>query len=179
MTQTISSPDDFRQKIQTKRYGFFTFPQLEATIQYRMPDLLKLAFNNSLPAFLAEQVIAAYKAYVSGNSEAFLRDLKEKSVEADDSLIKDLSERGYELLSDLCVSHRIMNVPESDFDSKPLPLISWNDIPENDAIAFTTHLITAAQTADTKDGGEVSAADIATFPDGERVKKRRAVRQNG
>lgn len=175
---TISTADDFRQKVQANRYGLFTFPQLGTTIEFRMPDLLKLSFNNSLPAFLAEQVIAAYKAHVSGNSSNFLEELKSKQPEVDDDLIKDLAGKGYQLLSNLCVSHKIMDVPESDFKTEPA-LISWNDIPENDAIAFTTHLLTAGQSVDTKEGGEMSAEDIVSFPDSPRSKKRRPVRKDG
>lgn len=175
----ISTADEFRQKIEANRYGFFTFPQLDVTIKYRMPDLLKLSLNNQLPSFLAEQVIAGYKSFVNGTTQDFLDELKTQHVDVSDDLVKELATKGYKLLTELCVSHKIMDVPESDFDVQPIPLVAWSDIPENDSIAFTTHLMVANQTVKTKDGGEMSTTDIADFPDGQRVKKRRTVRKDG
>lgn len=168
---TISTAADLRQKLESRRYGYFTFPILDITVKYRKPDLIKLSLNNSLPQFLADQVIQAYKAQIEGNGEAFQAELAQKKIEVDDALLQQLHDRGYTLLSELCMSHKIMDVRESDPDNN---LIAWVDIPEGDAMAFIMHIIQSAQTSQTETGGEVSLEDTITFPDPERGRKRRA-----
>jgi hypothetical protein len=171
----ISTSADIKQKIEERRYGYFTFPTLEFTIKYRNPDLIKLSLNGSLPAFLADQVIGAYKANIEGTTEQFKESLRKQKVEADDKLLQELRDRGYNLLEELSYSHRIMNVPESDLDNN---IISWDDIPEMDAMAFVMHLVGEAQKSQTETGGEVSTDDIITFPDGRGGDKRRIARKN-
>jgi hypothetical protein len=180
MTQEITSGSALREKIEAKRYDYFTFPILDITIKYRKPDLLKLSLNKSLPQAMADAVITAYKEAVGGADMAgYVKDAANKKLEADDSLIKDMDEKGYLLLQQLCVSHSILNVDESDFDTVPIPLIAWHDIPEEDAIAFLLSLIQRAQTGKTESGGEISAEEITDFPDGERSAKRSTPRTNG
>lgn len=165
----ISSAADIRQKIEEKRYAYFTFPVLDFTIKYRKPDLLKLSFNNALPTLMAQSVIAAYRANIEGHTSEFMDELKGKPVVADDTLLHELRDKGYELLKELCVSHKILSVPQSDFENE---VIAWNDIPEEDALAFLLNLLGGAQKAATLDGGEMSSGDIVTFPDGKRSRKR-------
>lgn len=173
MTQTITPAAELQAKIEARRYDFFTLPTLDVTVKYRRPDLLKLSFNNSLPAAIADMVIKGYREAIEGtDAEAYKAKMAKEKIETDDTLIKSLGEKGYSLMSDLVVSHKILNVPESDFAAEPVPLISWNDVPENDAIAFLFNLINAAQTVTTATGGEVSAVEITNFPDGEQVPKR-------
>lgn len=169
----VTSAAEMQQKIEERRYAYFVLPSLDVTIKYRKPDLLKLSFNNSLPSMMAESVIAAYRANVEGHAESYLTELKEKRITADDTLLKELSEKGYELLKELCSSHKILNVPQSDFENN---IISWLDIPEEDAIAFLINLLEKAQKIATAQGGEVSADDITTFPDGKRGGKRNTAR---
>lgn len=172
MNTQITQASELQAKIEAKRYDHFTFPVLEITIKYRKPDLLKLSFNNQLPAIMADMVIESYREAIDGTDmKAYQEKVKGKKLKADNDLVKGLGEKGYTLLSELCVSHKIMNVPESDFAAQPLPLISWNDVPEEDAIAFLFNLINRAQVT-TTDGGEISGGEIASFPDGEQVTKR-------
>lgn len=172
----VTSPEEFQRHVEEKRYSYFSFPVLEITIQYRKPDLLKLAFNKSLPAVMADTVIKAYKAHLSGAAAAYEKEMKEKTIEASDELVSDLREKGYQLLKELCSSHKILDVPQSDFANN---VISWLDIPEEDAIAFLLHLLNSAQVSTTTEGGEMSAKDIQDFPDGKRVPKRHIARKNG
>lgn len=170
MTMNITSADELRQKIEEKRYDYFTFPVLDITIKYRKPDLLKLSFNNSLPSALAAIVINSYKEAVGGTDmEEYQKKHKDQKLEADDDLVKDLDTKGYILLSELAVSHRFLDVEQSDPENN---LIAWKDVPEEDAIAFLLNLINKAQVAKTATGGEVSGSDIASFPDSKRVSKR-------
>lgn len=177
MTNTqVTSGQALRDKIESKRYEYFTFPVLEITVKYRKPDLLKLSFNNSLPAVLADAVIDAYKESVNGTDAAEYREkIKNKNLEADNDIVKDLRDKGYKLLEDLVTSHRILNVPESDLDNN---IISWDDVPENDALAFVFHLMNKAQEVDTE-GGTVSANDIETFPNRQRKSKRNLASASG
>lgn len=171
----ISTAADLRQKLESRRYGYFTFPILDITIKYRKPDLIKLSLNNSLPQFLAEQVIGAYKAQVEGRAEEFQAGLAERKIDVDDELLRQLHDKGYNLLSELCISHKIMDVRESDPENN---LIAWVDIPEGDAMAFVLNMIQAAQVSQTETGGEVSLEDTVTFPDAERGRKRRPAGAN-
>lgn len=175
----ITSVEELRQKIESKRYDYFTFPVLDITVKYRKPDLLKLSLNKSLPLFIADAVIESYKEAVGGTDMAEYQQKKlAEGIKADDQLVEDLSKKGYELLSSLCESHAIKDVPESDFDTTP-PLIAWKDVPEEDSIAFLLNLINRAQVGTTKSGGEVASEDVTTFPDGERKPKRSTVRKDG
>jgi hypothetical protein len=168
-----TSADELRQRIEEKRYNYFTFPVLNITIKYRRPDLLKLSFNNSLPSALAAVVIEGYKEAVGGTTiEDYQQKMQDKKIETNDELIKDLGKKGYTLLSELSVSHKFMDVPESDFDASPIALISWVDVPEEDAIAFLMHIIQRAQVAKNASGGETSNEDVASFPDSRPVPQR-------
>lgn len=165
----VTSAEELQAKIEGKMYDYFTFPVLDITIKYRRPDLLKLSFNDSLPNAVASLVIDSYKKNIEGISPAeYKKSLKDNKIEADDALVKDLSVKGYKLLATLSVSHRIMDVEESDFSNN---VLSWNDVPEEDAIAFIFHIINKAQTADAP-GGETSNEDVINFPDGKRRAKR-------
>lgn len=173
----ITTADELREKIEAKRYDTFTLPVLEITVKYRKPDLLKLSFDKALPAALADMVIDAYKDIASGVDEATFRDKASTTkLDADDTFLKELSSKGYVLLSELVVSHKIMDVAESDPDNL---LISWHDIPEEDSIAFLVNLLNKAQVGQTKDGGEISYEEVQNFPDGGRGTKRRTAGKNG
>lgn len=175
----ITTGSSLRDKIEAKRYDHFTFPVLDVTIKYRKPDLLKLSLNKSLPQAMANAVIDAYKEAVGGSDmEGYAKEAANKKLEADDTLIKDVDEKGYALLEELCTSHKIMDVPASDFETNP-PLISYKDIPEEDAIAFLLHVIQRAQTGTTVSGGEISSTEITDFPDNGRSAKRGNAGKNG
>jgi hypothetical protein len=169
MTQ-ITTADELQSKLDANRYSFFTFPVLDITVKYRNPDLLKLSFNKTLPAAMADVIIGAYKALAGGESEeSFAKRAKEKQITASEEYLQELSTKGYVLLSELVVSHRIADVQQSDTSNN---LISWNDIPEEDAIAFVVNLVDKAQEIKTKGGGKTTSSEVETFPDGARSKKR-------
>lgn len=177
MNKQPTSNEAFKQRIQETMRYYFTFPILGVQIEYRRPDLLKLSYNNYLPSAIAVSVIDAYKEAIGGTDmEEYQAKIANQKHEANDELVKDLSAKGYVLLSELCISQRIMDVPQSDLDNG---VVSWNDIPEEDAMAFLMHVVKSAQVARTKSGGEVSAEDITTFPDEGRVTKRNTSRANG
>ncbi len=90
-------------------------------------------------------------------------------------MLVDLTQKGYNLLTELCISHTILD-GQSDFENN---VISWKDIPEEDALAFLLSLIQKVQTTYTKKGGEVTSTDVTDFPDGERITKRSSSRKNG
>lgn len=172
----ITTADELRNKIESKRYETFTLPTLDVTVKHRKPDLLKLSFNKHLPGALADLVIASYKAVAGGtDAETLKEQAKNAKVDVDDTFLRELSDKGYTLLSELVISHKILNVEESDPENL---LISWNDIPEEDSIAFLMHLLNKAQTAETADGGEISMKEIEDFPDGGRGTKRRTAGKN-
>lgn len=176
MTQ-ITTASELRDKIQSKRYDTFTLPVLDITVQYRKPDLLKLSFDKALPAALADVVIDAYKDIANGVDEAtFKKKAASTKLNTDETFLKELSSKGYVLLSELVTSHKIMDVAESDPDNL---LISWRDVPEEDAIAFLVNLLNKAQVGKTQDGGEISYEEIKNFPDSGGVAKRRPARKNG
>lgn len=176
MNNQITSASELAAKIEAKRYDFFTFPVLDITIKYRRPDLLKLSFNKALPTFIADTVIDSYKEAISGTDMREYQKAKaEEGVKANEDVIKDLSTKGYNLLTELCVSHTIIN-GLSDLDNG---VISWNDIPEEDAIAFLMNLINRASVSQTKTGGEVTSEDVINFPDGKRKSKRSSAGTNG
>jgi hypothetical protein len=176
MTNQITPAADLAAKIEAKRYDYFTFPILEITIKYRKPDILKLALNKALPAVMASAVIRAYKANVEGRTKEVQAELASEKVEATDEFLGQLEDRGYLLLKELCVSHKILDVPQSDFENS---VISWTDIPEEDAMAFLLNLIKKAQNAANAQGGEMSGEDIVEFPDGGRSTKRSSTSKNG
>lgn len=166
----ITTGQELRDKIEAKRYDTFTFPVLEITIKYRKPDLLKLSLTNSLPAAMADAVITGYQEVMSGTDPTAYKDkVQDKKVDVSVDLVKDVSNKSYVLLSELCVSHKILDVPLSDTDNN---LIAWCDIPEEDAIAFLVNLINKAQVAQTTSGGEISSGEIVEFPDGKPMPKR-------
>lgn len=176
----ITTGQDLAAKIEANRYDFFTFPKLEITVKYRKPDLLKLSINKSLPAAMAAAVIEAYKEAVGGADMAeYAKQAESKKLEPDDELVSDLSQKGYILLNNLVVSHKIMDVPESDVNAEPVPLISYNDVPEEDSIAFLMHLIQKAQEARTQSGGIVTSEDVTTFSNTKRSTKRRTSGKDG
>lgn len=173
----ITTAVQLREKIEAKRYDTFTLPVLDITIKYRKPDLLKLSFDKALPAALADVVIDSYKSVAGGMDEAaFKKKAENTHLEADDTFLRELSNKGYGLLSELVVSHKIMDVAESDPDNL---LISWKDIPEEDSIAFLVNLLNKTQTAQTADGGEISYKEVESFPDGGGKPKRRTAGKNG
>lgn len=177
--KTTSSLAELKSKIEANRYDFYTLPVLDITIKHRKPDLLKLSYNNDLPASMAATIIDAYKEAVGGtNMEEYMSSASDK-ITSDDNLVKDLSVKGYVLLQKLSVSHRFIDVPESDLEAQPVPLISWNDVPEEDAISFLMHLLQQAQKAKTVDGGEITSEEVSTFPEGKRGANRRPASKNG
>lgn len=145
---------------------YFTFPTLNITIQYRRPDILKLSYNNALPTLMADAVIKSYKAKVEGRTEENAFDTT--NFEATPEFLIELREKGYVLLEKQCTSHKILKVPESDIDND---VISWDDIPEEDAMAFLMHVINRTEVTNTS-GGEVSVKEVTSFPDSKRKSKR-------
>jgi hypothetical protein len=186
MTMQTTPASELADKIEQKRYDTFTFPILDITIKYRKPDLLKLSFNNSLPSALAAVVVNGYKEAVGGaDLNEYKEQLKDTKIDVNDALIKDIGTKGYQLLKELSVSHKFLDVPESDFNSVPIPIIAWVDVPEEDAIAFLLNLISRGQVAQTATGGEISMEDVTSFPSGGSVperntdgKRRKAVRKS-
>lgn len=177
MTKITTAAEELREKIESKRYDTFTLPTLEITVKYRKPDLLKLSYDKALPAALADIVIDSYKSVAAGIDQDVIKKKAETAkLEADDTFLKELSSKGYNLLSVLVVSHKIMDVAESDPENL---LISWQDIPEEDSIAFLIHLLNKAQTGKTAEGGEVSYEEIKEFPDSKRSTKRSTAGKNG
>lgn len=161
---------ELEAKVLKTRYAYFTLPTLDIQIKYRKPDLLKLSFNHTLPQILADNIIKAYKAQVAGDdAEAVIADAK--GLQITDEVVAELAPKGYLLLKELCVSLKILDVPQSDFSNE---ILAWVDIPENDALAFLMHLIGQAQVSETATGGEVTLEDVNSFPDGKRGSKRRA-----
>lgn len=180
MNNQVTTADVLAQKIEEKRYSYFTFPILEVTIKYRNPDLLKLSLNKTLPTFIADAVIESYKESIGGGDlEKFQEEKLKNGIDANDEVVQDLSKKGYELLSTLCVSHAILNVPESDLAAQPVPLVAWKDIPEEDSIAFLLALIQRSHVAKTDNGGEVTLNDVTEFPEGKRKSKRVSVGTDG
>lgn len=175
LTTSVTSGAALAERLKSTKL-LFTLPVLDITIQYRKPDFLKLSFNKSLPEGLAAQIIEVYRAQVKGEGDQYTKDMQNKPLDIDDQFLKDLREKGYTLLKELCTSHKILDVPQSDPDND---VISWTDIPEQDAISFLLHLIESAQTAKTKAGGEISQAEVADFPDGKPVRKRNTARAHG
>lgn len=172
----LTSLADIAAQVEAKRYNEFTFPVLGITIKYRKPDVLQLALNKSLPGVMADAVIKAYKANFEGRGEEFQAEMKAEKISADDKLLTELRQSGYTLLGTLCDNLKIMDVPKSDVENS---VLCWNDIPEEDAIAFVLTLINRANTSATNTGGEVSGEEIVTFPDNKRVPKRNSARKNG
>lgn len=174
----ITTPQELKDKIERNRYAMFTFPMLDVTVRHRKPDLLKLSLKQSLPSVMAEAVIEAYKSFTSGSQDDYKAkvDAKMKNFTADESLLEELSTKGYTLLSELCISHKILDVKESDPDNN---LLAWSDIPEQDSIAFVMHLLMLAQESQTADGGETSAQEVETFPSSKRKSKRTVSSDSG
>src|SRR5690606_11125453 len=114
-------------------------------------------------------------------------ELQQKMAEQnqiDEKAIADFRNKGYKLLTELVVSPKIMDVPESDFSTNP-PLVSWKDIPEEDALAFVMHIFQVGNKTTEDAGGEMSSADILPFSDEKQMserhptrKKRKAVRDS-
>lgn len=173
----ITTAETLAEKIERVQGNYFTFPILDVTIKYRRPDLLKLSLNNDLPAVMAATIIESYKEALGGVDLAeYQAKLKDRKVEPDTNLLEDMAKKGYGLLAQLCVSHKILDVPQSDPVNN---VISWKDIPEEDAMAFLVHVINSIQTVKTKDGGEMSYDDITNFPEEKRVTKRGNARTDG
>jgi len=171
MNTQITPASELQAKIEAKRYDYYTLPILEVTIKYRKPDLLKLSFNKQLPSLMADMVIKSYREAIDGaDMKQYQEDLQKHKIAADDALVKSLGEKSYQLLSELVVSHKFLDVPESDFNAEPVPLISWNDVPEQDAIAFLFNLLNV-QEVNTVEGA-ISSEEIATFPSGEQGAER-------
>lgn len=171
----VTSASDFEARVEAKRYSYFTLPVLEVSVKYRKPDVLKLALTHSLPTAISDQVIKVYKAGMDGNVDSVRSEVENTKIFADDNFLTEIRDKGYILLKELCVSHKILDVPQSDFSND---VVSWNDIPEEDAIAFLMHLINQANTSTTVEGGEVSKEDIETFPNSKPVKQRRNAREH-
>ena len=174
MNNLITSKEETRRLIEERRYKYFTFPELGLTVQYRKPDMLQLALNNSLPATLADIVIESYKLQMKGADTTELQK-RGANLELDNELLTQLRGKSFEMLTNLVTSHRILNVPESDIDND---VISWKDVPEVDAMGFLMHVIYTAQTSETEGGGEVQMKDLETFPNGKQVSKRNSPRKN-
>src|SRR5690606_27387451 len=130
---------DLQARIAEKNYLTFTFPVLNITVQHRRPNLLSLSIDGSLPAALADAVIKAYKGTFNGENLTELQQKMAEQNQIDEKAIADFRNKGYKLLTELVVSPKIMDVPESDFSTNP-PLVSWKDIPEEDALAFVMHI---------------------------------------
>lgn len=177
--KTLTPAADLQSKIEANRYDYFTLPTLDINIKYRKPNLLNLSYNNTLPAVMASQIIGAYKEAVNGkNMDEFISEVETK-ISVDDQLVKELPEKGYELLKILSVSPRFMDVPESDFSAVPVPLIAYRDVPEEDAIAFLLNLFQRAESAKDVSGGDVTLSDVTEFPKGKRGTNRRTTGKNG
>lgn len=173
----VTTAETLAEKIERVQGNYFTLPILDVTIKYRRPDLLKLSLNNELPAVMAAAVIDSYKQAVGGaDLQAYQDKIKDKKIDANEGLLEDLSKKGYDLLKNLCVSHKIWDVEESDPANN---LIAWKDVPEEDAMAFLVHLINSIQNIKTNDGGEVTLDDLTTFPDSKRKSQRGNARTHG
>jgi hypothetical protein len=175
MNEQITSIEEAKRLIGERQYRVFTFPILGITFKYRRPDMLKLSLSGSLPTAMAEIIIDAYKTQMNGGSVEDFTESHKSLKNIDDDLLKELRGKGYGLLRDLVTSHKVLDVPESDLDTG---VISWQDIPEEDAMAFMLHLINAAQMSATADGGEVSVAEVTNFPDKKQVSKRNTSGKN-
>jgi hypothetical protein len=177
--KVTSSLEDLKSKIEANRYDYFTLPVLDITVKYRKPDMLKLSLNNSLPGAMADVIINAYKEAVGGADMEQYKENAKNTIKPDNNLIQELDKKGYILLSELVVSHKFLDVPESDLDAQPIPLISWIDVPEEDAIAFLLNLVNSAQKAKTVNGGEVTSDEVTEFSGRKRRTKRSIVGEDG
>lgn len=164
----VTNFEEAKRLLNQNRFLTFTLPTLQITIEYRKPDLVKLAMRKALPSFMADAVLKAYKAQLAG------REVTEDNLPnfEDDNVVTEIHEKGYTLLSELTTSLIIKDVPNSDLDNG---LLAFIDIPEVDAMAFLIHLIQEARTQ----GGEVSYEETIDFPDGEQSGKRSSSRKNG
>jgi hypothetical protein len=175
MNEQITSIEEAKRLIGERQYRVFTFPILGITFKYRRPDMLKLSLSGSLPTAMAEVIIDAYKTQMNGGSMEDFTETHKSLKNVDEELLKELRGKGYGLLRDLVTSHKMLEVPESDVDNN---IISWNDIPEEDAMSFMLHLIDAVQTSATADGGEVSVKEVTNFPNKKQVSKRNTTGKN-
>lgn len=173
-TQPTSASEAIRL-IEERRYSYFTFPTLQITIKYRNPDMLKLAMNKQLPLAMADIIIDAYKTQLAGGNVDDLQE-KHKNFEMDDQFLAEVREKGYNILSELCTSFTILDVKQSDPESG---VLAWKDIPEQDAMAFLSHLMLQLQRTALAEGGETTSDEVASFPDGTRLPKRNSARKSG
>jgi len=176
-TEQVTPLKDLQKIVEEKTLLYFTFPVLTITFQYRKPNFLQLSLNGDLPGMIADAVLEGFGKVTQGKTiDEISSDVAGKEIEDQNQFVKDVRESGYALLRKLCVSYKIMDVPTSDFENG---ILSTNDIPEEDAMAFFAHIVNDSRVSATEDGGEITADELSTFPEQGRGKKRSASRKNG
>lgn len=141
------SKESFLSKLKNLENYTFLLPILQEEITYRKLDVIEAAVSNQLPNFISAKVLDVMKKGLVGdeqaeeitNPELNKEDVKELLIKATDAWKK-------------CVIEPKLTDEE---------IIQ---IPSEDRLAWFMNAIAQSHSSNTVGGGEVTAADVASFP---------------
>lgn len=153
------SIESFLAKLKKLDEYTFLLPTLQEEITYKKLDVIESSINGSMPGFIAGKVLEVMKNGLQGES---IEVSKSQDVTNDD--VKDILVKATEMW-DKCV-----------LDPK-LSMEQIVQIPSEDRIAWFMDAVTNSYSSKTTSGGEVTATEVANFPE-VRTNKRNAKRSS-
>lgn len=141
------SKESFLEKLNKISEFTFVLPTLQEEIRYRKLDVIESSVNGQMPNYIATRVLEVMKNGLDGSTEA---DGELPKATTDD--VKQILIKATEVLGKVIVE----------------PKLDMEDIvriPSEDRIAWFLDAIGRSHTSETAHGGEVTANDVANFPE--------------
>lgn len=141
------SKESFLSKLRENSSYTFLLPSLKEEIRYKKLDVIEASIKGEMPNYIASKVLDVMKNGLDGEQDATLE--HQKSTDDD---VKQILIKATETLAKVIIE----------------PQLTMEEILEigaEDRIAWFMDAISKSYTSATTSGGEVTANDVANFPD--------------
>lgn len=141
------SVSSFLEKLNSLDNYTFVLPFLKEEVKYRKLDIIEGSIDGSMPNFIATEVLKTMKGGLTGEEKP---EFDVEKISDDD--VKDL------LVKATSIWQKAVIEPKLSIDQ----IVR---IPAEDRIAWFLEAVSQSHTSKTISGGEVSIAEVATFPE--------------
>ena len=141
------SVESFLAKLKKLDEYTFLLPTLQEEIKYKKLDVIESSINGSMPGFIAAQVLEVMKNGLQGTESS---PTTPTNVTNDD--IKEILVKATEMW-EKCVTD-----PKLSFEQIV-------EVPSEDRIAWFMEAVANSYSSNTTSGGEVTATEVANFPE--------------
>jgi len=148
------SKESFLSKLKTLENYTYLLPILQEEITYRKLDVIEAAVSNQLPNFISAKVLDVMKKGLVGNEDME----EEVTPELSQEDVKELLVKATDAWRKCVIEPQLTNE-------------EIVQIPSEDRLSWFMNAIAQSHSSATVAGGEVTAADVASFPVGTTTKR--------